>query len=219
MYQPQELIARSMQDRLLAFSQTLNPDKTQRITMTLDAESLTWHQTIDLWQQDAEFRALTTQILRDSPYTAFFWETPPLTSESLYQPWEFVIVEAPMLAKVPPNPQPFAQYLADDRTEVIQVFPNLGRDAVLIVPCPQGPLSAYTHLANFVREAPTKQVDTLWKILGDTVKEMIGNGFPPSDDHRTAPLWISTSGLGVYWLHIRLDDVPKYYTHVPYRTP
>lgn len=32
------------------------------------------------------------------------------------------------------------------------------------------------------------------------------------------PVWISTSGLGVPWLHVRIDDRPKYYQHAPYRT-
>jgi hypothetical protein len=31
------------------------------------------------------------------------------------------------------------------------------------------------------------------------------------------PLWVSTSGLGVSWLHLRFDRRPKYYTHAPYR--
>jgi len=32
------------------------------------------------------------------------------------------------------------------------------------------------------------------------------------------PLWASTSGAGVAWLHIRFDTRPKYYIHLPYRT-
>ena len=31
------------------------------------------------------------------------------------------------------------------------------------------------------------------------------------------PIWLSTSGLGVFWLHISLDSWPKYFTHEPYR--
>ena len=30
-------------------------------------------------------------------------------------------------------------------------------------------------------------------------------------------VWLSTSGLGVYWLHVRLDSRPKYYTYEPYK--
>jgi len=28
---------------------------------------------------------------------------------------------------------------------------------------------------------------------------------------------LSTAGMGVYWLHVRLDTRPKYYQHTPYR--
>jgi len=30
-------------------------------------------------------------------------------------------------------------------------------------------------------------------------------------------VWLSTAGMGVSWLHVRLDDRPKYYGHRPYR--
>ena len=32
------------------------------------------------------------------------------------------------------------------------------------------------------------------------------------------PVWLSTNGDGVSWLHVRTDERPKYYTHGPYRT-
>ena len=31
------------------------------------------------------------------------------------------------------------------------------------------------------------------------------------------PVWLSTAGMGVSWLHLRLDSQPKYYRHGPYR--
>ncbi len=33
------------------------------------------------------------------------------------------------------------------------------------------------------------------------------------------PVWLSTAGAGVSWLHVRLDTRPKYYHHGPYRQP
>jgi hypothetical protein len=33
----------------------------------------------------------------------------------------------------------------------------------------------------------------------------------------TAPVWVSTAGMGVSWLHVRLDNRPKYYGYKPYR--
>ena len=49
-----------------------------------------------------------------------------------------------------------------------------------------------------------------------------GNGAParsPSADEvgNDVPVWTSTSGLGVYWLHVRLDSRPKYYQHQPFK--
>ncbi len=207
-------LAQSATGQLKAYGNFISQNKTLQVTVTQNDAPLTWHQVIQYWQQDANLRALMTQVLQDSPYSAFFWETPPLTPASLYQPWEFVLVNAPSLAKVSPNPQPFAQYL-DRGDEPIQVFANLGGDAMLIAPRALGPLPTYTHLANFVRQAPPEQVDAIWQVLGNTLQNLIGDELNP----RTAPLWVSTSGIGVYWLHIRLDDFPKYYTHRPYRTP
>ena len=66
---------------------------------------------------------------------------------------------------------------------------------------------AYGHLAAFVREAPREQVHALWARVGELVLERVSN----------VPLWLSTAGGGVAWLHVRLDSRPKYYTHAPYR--
>ena len=208
-----EMIAQSVSGHLIASGQFLNQGETQRVTVTLKGTPLTWHQVIEHWQQESDLRSLITQVLRDSPYSAFFWETPPLTPASLHQPWECVVVNAPSLAKVLPNPQPFAQYL-ERGDDPIQVFANLGGDAILISPRALGPLPTYTHLANFVRQGPSEQVDAIWQSLGNTLHKLITDELNP----RTAPVWVSTSGLGVYWLHLRLDDFPKYYTHRPYRT-
>ena len=36
-------------------------------------------------------------------------------------------------------------------------------------------------------------------------------------NERGDPVWFSTSGLGVTWVHLRLDERPKYITYAPYR--
>ena len=44
---------------------------------------------------------------------------------------------------------------------------------------------------------------------------------PPFDqtqqERACVPVWVSTAGAGVSWLHVRLDDRPKYYGYQPYR--
>lgn len=96
---------------------------------------------------------------------------------------------------------------SDTDGDGVVTFPNLDRDATLIVPCPLGSLSSYTHLAAFVRSAPEAQRHAFFAALGVTVLTHLFE----------EPLWVSTAGMGVYWLHLRLDSRPKYYRHVPYQ--
>jgi hypothetical protein len=102
---------------------------------------------------------------------------------------------------------PFAAYFDAAPGEDAIVFPNLGGDAVLVVPCPQGPDEHYPHLAAFLRNAPKQQVRALWRKTAQEMLRSIGE----------RPIWLSTAGGGVAWLHIRLDSAPKYYSHGPYR--
>ncbi|KAK1864801.1 hypothetical protein I4F81_007343 [Pyropia yezoensis] len=73
-------------------------------------------------------------------------------------------------------------------------------------------LRPYAHIGAFVRGAPAPAVAALWAAVGDAVTARLA-----TNDGR--PLWVSTAGLGVPWLHVRLDNAPKYYRVQAYRTP
>ena len=91
---------------------------------------------------------------------------------------------------------------------------NLGGDALLVAPCPMGPeidLDRYSSLASFMRQAPQDQIKAFWLESAKAILEYIETKKP------SQKLWVSTSGLGVYWLHLRLDSYPKYYTFYPYK--
>jgi hypothetical protein len=51
----------------------------------------------------------------------------------------------------------------------------------------------------------------LWSAVGRTVASRRAASVDP--------VWVSTAGLGVHWLHVRLDDRPKYYRHRPFTNP
>jgi hypothetical protein len=156
---------------------------------------------------DQSLRTMLTACLRDSRHLAFAWETPALSAATADLDATFAIIDSPSLAHVAPDPSPFAAQLAEcDR---VATFP-LGGDAVLIVPSPRAAPTA-THLAAFVRTAPPDVIDDLWSAVGQAVVRR-RNAKPD-------PVWISTAGLGVYWLHVRLDDRPKYYRHRPFVNP
>jgi hypothetical protein len=179
--------------------------RARRYAIALDARPASFAEVIQAWQADASFRTLFDSSLAAAPYTAFRWETPSVAAESLAQPFEFVLLDSPGLA-ARPDRNAFAEHF--ERAEAgIAVFPNLGGDAILVVPCPLAEPSAYGHLAAFVRQAPEPQRHSLWKAVGKAMERRVGR----------KPVWLSTAGAGVSWLHVRLDDRPKYYGCQPYR--
>jgi hypothetical protein len=158
------------------------------------------------WQHDAGFRSWFNALLANAPFTAFRWETPPVTRATLSQAFEFVLLDSPGLGRRP-DPEAFAEHFA--RAEAgVAIFANLGGDALLIVPCPLVEPLAYGHLAAFVRLAPESQWQALWHAVGEALAHRIG----------AKPIWLSTAGAGVSWLHVRLDDSPKYYGFRAYRS-
>ncbi len=159
-------------------------------------------------ESDDSFARWYTALLADCPFGACFWEHPPLTALQIDRPAEFVLIDAPSLAGVTANPRPFSEYFAAPNTESTASFSSLGGDATLIAPGPGIGTVAGAHLLTFVRQAPAKNVAELWRLVGASVREELSE----------RPLWLSTSGLGVYWLHVRLDSVPKYYQYNPYRS-
>jgi hypothetical protein len=106
---------------------------------------------------------------------------------------------------VPADPTDFQSYFQSS-IEVVS-FKNLGGDATLIVPCPIAKSANYSHIVAFHRSAPPSQQHAFWIAVANAALARIG----------PLPMWLSTAGGGVDWLHIRLDDRPKYYRHRPWR--
>jgi len=171
----------------------------------IDGQQLAREAVLERWRRDDAFVDRFTEALASCRFSAFFWECPPTTLADLSAPFECVLVQAPTLARVHADPSAFAEHLTAG-VEVVR-FANLSGDSHLIALPPLGPPDVYGHLASVCRGAPRAQQRALWRAVGEAVRERLGE----------APLWLSTSGLGVPWMHIRLDPAPKYYSHRPYR--
>ncbi len=128
-----------------------------------------------------------------------------MTARNLARAFECVFVSSPLLARIPPDPSPFAEYFRPGLSVV--TFESLGKDALLVAPCPGPQGSNFAHLASFVATASEAQMSALWKSVGEALEKRI----------HAKPTWLSSAGLGVSWLHIRLDTRPKYYRHAPYK--
>jgi hypothetical protein len=112
------------------------------------------------------------------------------------------------LARVIADPSSFQnKFDSKSSAQSVIAFENLGHDAELIVPSPTARQNIYAHFAPFIREAPGNQKHDLFILMANSLKKRINNN----------PIWVSTSGLGVYWLHIRLDTRPKYYSYQAYQ--
>jgi len=190
-----------------SFKSTSLEGAVQKIALYNGETQLTYMDVIPLWQESVEFRNFYFSVLKDTPFAAFFWENPPITTSTLKQPYEFVLIESLQLAQVTADSSPFQdRFNPTPSDETVITFGNLDRDAELIVPCPIAPHSLYTHFASFIQYAPESQKHDLFIALAKVLKEQLTD----------KPIWVSTSGLGVYWLHIRLDVKPKYYSYQPY---
>jgi hypothetical protein len=181
--------------------------RTRKSIVYWNGAPLSARKAYELCESSSAFRQAFINDLCVAPFSAFFWETPALTTDTAERVFEYVITDAPKLANVLPEVQAFSEHFVEDTMgHGIVVFENLSRDAMLVVPCPIAEHVRYTHLGAFVRGAPQLQVHALLRTVGQAVLARMSN----------QPTWVSTAGMGVYWLHIRLDSRPKYYRHTPY---
>jgi hypothetical protein len=180
------------------------PAKTLRLRFSAGDDCLTYAGFLRALAEDPSFRELIQDEMRAAPFVAFRWETPPLTSANINQPFECLLHDSPEL-DVRADPTDFEAYFQPG-IEVVK-FQNLGADALLIVPCPVSKSANYSHIGAFHRSAPYAQQHAFWIAVAQAVVARLG----------PQPLWLSTAGGGVDWLHMRLDDQPKYYRYLPWR--
>lgn len=173
-----------------------------------DGEPMTWRSWLFALKETPSTALSWATLLAEQPFDAASWECPPLRPDLLDEPVRTVLLDHPFLARRAPDPYDFREPFRQ-ATGAIATFTNLGGDSVLVSPLPDGVDGDYGHLLGFVRSAPDALVSALW---GDVARAVLAN-------LSAEPLWLSTAGGGVPWLHVRLDRRPKYYRHPPYRRP
>lgn len=181
---------------------------TLRYSITAAGSALSYLDVVNNWMDNNKFRTWFRQLLADVPYRAFFWETIAVTKASARNKFEFVAIKSDSLDSMNIDRYAFEEHFnTASQGSGTAEFSNIGGDAFLIAPVPQGTEAVYKHLATFMRDAPKQQADSMWQEVGESLSLRLG----------TKPLWVSTSGLGVGWLHIRIDTSPKYYQYEPYK--
>jgi hypothetical protein len=179
----------------------------EKIALFRNGVAASFADVIAAWRHDAEFRDFFIRQLADMPFPAFFWEMQPIRRDTTGRFYEFVTIGSDALAHMPVDAEAFAEKFNDTRNSVA-IFRNLGGDALLVAPRPVSETASYIHLAAFLRTAHETQQHQLFVSLARAIDEELGRS--------PARIWISTSGLGIGWLHIRLDSSPKYFQYRPY---
>lgn len=153
---------------------------------------------------DPQFRIGFNALVAAIPFPAFFWELPPVNKQTIENQFAFVAIKSDLLASTQGDVNSFRDKITGHQS--VFCFKNLGGDATLVVPCPEE-TKQYPHLATFCRTASAAQADLFWKTTAETIEPVLGH----------QPIWISTAGLGVPWLHLRIDIRPKYYRHSAFK--
>jgi hypothetical protein len=166
-----------------------------------------YHEILEGWRNDEEFRQFFSNLLIDCPLEAFTWEAAPVCGRTVEQNFECVVIKSNRLAARRASPAPFSSKFQDTEQSVV-TFLNYDHDALLVVPRPLTPPKAiYSHLKSFLTGALKTQQHDFWITLSQAITERL----------TIKPLWVSTSKVGVRWLHARVDFVPKHYRHAAYR--
>ncbi len=185
-----------------------NNGNIQKFRLRKGGRELEYRDVLQLWEKDVEFLDFYILIFRKCGFNSYIWETPPVSTDTANQSFEFVLLNTPIASKSP-DPETYKEYfdLKNPNHGVVS-FPNLGHDAILVVPSPYKPDANYSGLTKFFQEAPIDQQRALWTVTAHQMKLLLSE----------KPKWLSVAGGGIAWLHIRLDSSPKYYRYMPYTT-
>ena len=193
-------------------------------------DHLTWGEVIDLWIDDRDFRAAwmaSFEDFRDVNWGTgdYYWECAPVKSASLGARYEHVVKDKGARRGGAADEGAFAEHFdaARNAGKIVATFRNLGGDAKLVSPLPD----ALNHrrrgrcMHDFVSGwgglEGDEGDDRDKRVVHETIRAMGAEVKSHLSRTSELPVWVSTNGDGVAWLHVRIDERPKYYAYAPYR--
>jgi len=189
----------------IIISQNLN---TVRFRLKKDGQYLSFEEVFQLLENNSVFIEFYKDQLIKINFPAFYWEHPAMKKEFSGKKYECILQRSRPLEHLPINESAFKDYI--HLNEQATDFMNLGKNARLVVPTKRSDKEIYNHMGKFIRFAEKEQIIEVFKRVGKSMLEEIES---------KKLIWLNTAGLGVIWLHIRLDTRPKYYKTVRYKDP
>lgn len=169
---------------------------------------LSFKDVFEMWGNNPKFVEFYKDELIKLDHQAFYWEHPAIKKEFLEKKYECILQRSGPLEHLPCNENHFKDYL--HTKEQVADFMNSGKDARLVIPTKKTDKEIYNHIGKFIRLADNEQIIEIFKRVGVKIFEEID---------KQKLIWLNTAGLGVIWLHIRLDTRPKYYRTIKYKDP
>ena len=169
---------------------------------------LSFEEVLMLWQGSPDFVLFYRETMKSFEYSGCFWEHPALKLEYVKAPYEAMLLKTENFSKRSIDTQAFSERIHS--TSLVECFDNLGRNAKLIVPTLKLDKEVYKQFGSFINGASVEQVNAFFAAVGSELETELANG---------KQIWLNTAGLGVIWLHARLDTRPKYYKIKAYKNP
>jgi hypothetical protein len=99
------------------------------------------------------------------------------------------------------NTTSFHDHIFKSKTKYATSFPNLSGDTILVIPMPMKGKN-FPTIKDFIDNSDEIQQIYFWKKVANETKKMM---------KKFDKIWVSTSGLGVPYCHVRICTKPKYY--------
>ena len=141
--------------------------------------------------------------------SAYFWECIPVSRNTLNRKFEFVAIKSSALNNIHQDYSNFQEHFRKSNDGQAVSFSSFSGDT-LIVPTPKSGAD-YKNITKFTDNTSIGQWEALWQKVGEKMEENLINA-------GGSTRWLSTSGLAVHYLHVRIDKRPKYYNHQEYLT-
>ena len=151
-----------------------------------------WSEVLSQWES-GNYPKVPKEI--KSPY---FWRTSVQSSKKDLQYKEEFLEDERLLNKKQ-DLKTFEEKFKKEKYAVS--FSNLSGDTILVVPVPRKG-KRFTNMFYFMNNASEIQKKELWKKVAEQANEFLKTN---------EKIWISTHGLGVNYLHVRICNNPKYY--------
>jgi hypothetical protein len=151
-------------------------------------------------------------ILKSITFESYYLEFNPTSWNSLANTiFEFVIIKTTSFTNKT-DIITFGESNINTNSNNIYTFYNLSKSSILISPHYNHNynINIYNNIGTFMRSSNLEQQFLLLAIVFTQYLVQLKK-------NQNKLLWLSTHGKGIGWLHVRIDNSPKYISYQPYK--